>query len=111
MNDIEKNIRRLILAGIGATANSIEQINDFFSGKECEVVDKLAEKGEEIVNKGKEANEELHRKVEQDFDDFCDKHRHSERKIDISAMTAQERAELLEQLQNFKEDEAGADEE
>lgn len=110
MGDFEKNLKRLVLAGIGATANSLEQINDFFAGKDCEVIDKLAQKGEEIVNKGKEANEELHRQVEKDFDEFCDKHRHTERKVDISSMTAEERAQLLEQLQNFKEDEVGSDE-
>ena len=110
MNDVEKNIRRLILAGIGAAANSVEQVTAFFEGKECEAVDKLAAKGEEIVSMGKEANEELHRQVEQNFDEFCDKHRHSERKIDIASMSAEERAALLEQLQNFKEAEESADE-
>lgn len=111
MNDIEKNIRRLILAGIGAAANSVEQVNAFFEGRECEAVDKLAAKGEEIVTKGKEANEELHRQVEKDFDDFCDRHRHSERKIDIASMSAEERAALLEQLQNFKEADESSNEE
>ena len=103
MNNFEKNIRRLVLAGIGATANSLEQVNDFLTGKNCEIIDKFAEKGERIVNAGRETNEELHRQVEKDIEDFCEKAQQSESKIDLSAMSAEERAELLRQLQSFEE--------
>lgn len=105
MGDFEKGLKRLALAGIGAAAKGYDDVTDFFEGKECKVLDDLAERGRKVIDDGKEANEELHHKFEDKFDEFYDKHRHSKKEVDIDAMTDEERAELLEKLQNYKKEE------
>lgn len=102
MSKIEENLKRLTLAGIGAVAKGVERVDDFFDGKGNDTLDNLVKKGKEIVQDGKEANEELQHKVEQKFDEFCDSHRASKRKIDVESLTPEERADLLRRLQELE---------
>ena len=56
MDSITKEIRKLLLAGLGAAAESKER-----GGK---LLEELAEKGEETLQRGKVANEELKRSIQ-----------------------------------------------
>ncbi|MCD8068039.1 MAG: hypothetical protein LUE87_03965 [Lachnospiraceae bacterium] len=76
---ITKGIRKILLAGIGAAAITAE--------KSEELLDKLAAKGEQAVEQGRAANEELkHNAKPKDIDAFLD------------SMTPEQMEELKEKI-------------
>ena len=57
MDSIKKEVRKLLMAGLGAAAEGVE--------KGDALLEKLAEKGEETLKQGKIKNEELKRTVKE----------------------------------------------
>ena len=55
MNNFSEDLKKVLLAGIGAVATTIEKSKD--------VVDELVKKGELTVEQGKALNEELKHKI------------------------------------------------
>lgn len=60
-NTIGDDLKKILLAGLGAVAVSVE--------KSKELVDKLARKGEITWEQGKELNEELTRRMKKTFEE------------------------------------------
>lgn len=83
---VSEDMKKIMLAGIGAVATTVEKSQD--------LVDKLIEKGELTVEQGKAINEELKRKKKSD---------NLEQKQQTEKATA-----IIEQLENLSEEELAA---
>lgn len=100
-NIFGEELKKIVLAGIGAVAVSAE--------KSKEVVDELIKKGEVTVEQGKILNEELKRKIsektkevkEENKDDKSDKV--SEVLDELSKMTPEELEKIKAKLQDDEE--------
>ena len=102
MDSIKKEVRKLLMAGLGAAAEGVE--------KGDALLEKLAEKGEETLKQGKIKNEELKRTVKEALkgDKEADSVFESVKKMSaeqIQALTA--RIEEVEQGLNEEEPEDG----
>lgn len=89
--DLNEDIRKIFLAGIGAVAVTYEKSKD--------LVDSLIEKGELTVEQGKIINEELKRKVQK----TSDKHATEDLKRKIQGMSQDQIAELKKMLADLDE--------
>lgn len=96
MNLENFDLRKLIVAGIGAVSLGADKAEELFA--EC------LKRGEKTVAQGKELNEELKRKsknIEQNVVSLCnDKLSH---KIDVESMSDDDREALLNKLLAMKE--------
>ena len=101
MCEKENPLKRITLAGIGAVAKGVEQVDEFINGKGRECMDTLVEKGRAVVQEGKEANA----KLEQKWNNFCKACR-DKMKINPEDLTPEERAELLAKLQQMADADA-----
>ena len=83
---ISEDMKKIMLAGIGAVATTVEKSQD--------LVDKLIEKGELTVEQGKAINEELKRK---------------KKSTDLEQKQQMEKAtRIIEQLESLNEEELAA---
>ena len=89
--DLNEDIRKIFLAGIGAVAVTYEKSKD--------LVDSLIEKGELTVEQGKIINEELKRKVQA----TSDRHAADDLKKKIQAMSKDQITELKQMLADLDE--------
>ncbi len=86
LDDLEKDLYNVALAGIGAIA--------ILSEKACELGKKCAEKGGETLEKGREFNDELIRRGEQ----IAAERKERAKREYVESLSAEERAELRRRL-------------
>ena len=97
--NISGDLKKIVLAGIGAAAVTAE--------KSKEIVDDLVSRGELTVSQGKVLNEELKQKAAEKRKEKGSSSEESEKEIlnKVEKMTPEQRAELkakLEQLDSMK---------
>lgn len=101
LNDLENDLKKILLAGVGAVALTAE--------KSEALVRELVRKGELTVEQGKTLNEELKHKVKEAAADVKAAVTPTP---DVGRMTAEERAELRRKLDELdakeKESDGGA---
>lgn len=100
--DISENLRKLIMAGIGAVSVTAE--------KSQEVLEQLAKKGEEAVGQGKVLNEQLHREVKEAIKESVTvvEQKPTDKESVLSALegfTPEERKEILDKLHHLSKEE------
>ena len=95
MTDLEKLVKDVLLGGVGAVATVAE--------KSGEIAKALVEKGRATVKENQDAAEELKRK----WKEACPVAKQDA--IDVSSLTAEQRAELRRQLDLIEEEERGDD--
>ena len=100
--DVSENIRKLIMAGIGAVSMTAE--------KSQEVLEQLAKKGEEAVNQGKEINEQLRHDVKEAIKENVTvvEQKPADKDSILSALEGlsdEERKEILEKLHSLGKEE------
>lgn len=96
--DINENVRKLILAGIGVVSATAD--------KSQQILDKLAKKGEEAVNQGKILNERLRHDVKEAVMEHVTvvAEEQTDKESILSALdglTPEERLEVLDKLQSL----------
>lgn len=96
--DINDNIRKLILAGIGAVSATTD--------KSQKIIDELSQKGEEVVNQGKVLNERLRHDVKEAVMEHVTvkAEKPTDKESILSALdglTPEERLEVLKKLQGM----------
>lgn len=105
MDSFGENVKKLLLAGIGAVAVTAEKSKD--------LLDEMVEKGELTVEQGKVLNEELKHNIKKAVKEKADADKKDTRADDLSdlldKMTPEQLAALKEQIQK-KEAEDRADE-
>lgn len=95
MSEIGKELKNIILAGIGAVATTAE--------KSESLLKELIKKGELTVEQGKVLNEELKHKVCKT--DSCCKNGEGEKdakQVDVENMTKEERSELKRRIEELE---------
>lgn len=98
-NILGEELKRLVLAGIGAAAVSAE--------KSKEIIDELVKKGEVTVEQGKVLNEELKRKMNEkkkDYEENKNDDKVSEILKEIDKMTPEELSKIKEKLNSHLEE-------
>lgn len=100
--DVSENLRKLILAGIGAVSATAE--------KSQEVLEQLAKKGEEAVGQGKVFNEQLRHEVKKAIKDSVTvvEQKPADKESILGALeglTPAEREEILEKLKAISQEE------
>lgn len=98
MNTLTEELKKLVLAGIGAAAMTAE--------KSKEIIDQLVEKGELTVEQGKVLNEELKHTIKENLS--CAKsNAAADKKLeDMSSEELAKLKEKIEELQKKAADEA-----
>lgn len=99
---ISENIRKLIMAGIGAVSAATEKSQD--------VLEQLAQKGEEAVSQGKVLNEQLRHEVKQAVKEHVTMVERKPADKDgilsaLNSLTPEERQEILDKLQKLSSEE------
>ena len=84
MDELFQSLKNVALAGVGAVAIAGETV--------ANVATDLVRKGEEVVEKAKQANEELRRNRTPDTDDLAEQ---------AAKLTPEEREQLIAQLQEM----------
>ncbi|MBQ8554743.1 MAG: hypothetical protein IJ438_02610 [Clostridia bacterium] len=95
MNDLERIVKGVVYGGIGAAAAIVEKGGD--------IARSLVEKGQETVRNNQDTADDIKRRVKE----FCDKFQ-NEDTIDVSKLSAEQRAELRRQLDQLDAEEAEA---
>ncbi len=97
MDDIRENLKKLMLAGLGAVAVAAE--------KTREAVDGLAKHGEAALEKTKAANEELKRVIKKKVAEAVPHAPQTPEEIDawLDTLTPESRSELYEKLKSRDE--------
>ncbi len=96
--DFTKDIRTLLVAGVGALATSVE--------KSQELLDSLIKKGELTVDEGKVLNEELKRTAKRVHDEQKAKRDEDDDEIDTAKLTTAQKRALRDKLNAELDDEA-----
>lgn len=100
MEKFSDNIKKVILAGIGAVAVTAEKSKD--------LLDEMVEKGELTVEQGKVLNEELKHNIKEKMNTASEKEDNSG--LDISALLNSMTGEQIEELKKkLKEKEQAGD--
>ncbi len=97
-DDLNESMRKVFLAGVGAVVMGAEKSQD--------LLEDLVKKGEEAVEQGKVAGDELTRKVRETTENASDEVLRSK----FRGMTAEQRAEWLARAAKISDD-LGAEEE
>ena len=63
LGNLESDLKKVLLAGIGALATTVEKSKD--------IVDELVKKGEITVEQGKALNEELKHDIQEQKEEIC----------------------------------------
>ena len=87
MESMDNYLRKILAAGVGAAELGYEKLGD--------IIDECVKRGEVTVEKGRALNEELKHKCK---DAVSPDGNDSGKVFDVSALTAEERAKLLEKL-------------
>ena len=106
MSDFGDSVRKLLMAGIGAAALTVE--------KSKELIDSLSVKGEEVAAQGKAAGEDIMRRVSERIDRIAEQLRERKSGGDefddlldlVPGLTAEQKAALLRKLAEAAEAEA-----
>ena len=93
MSDLEKTLKDMLYCGVGAAATVIE--------KGSELAQSLVEKGQKAVEDNRATGEELKRKVKEVYEEA------TRVEVDVTKMTAEQRAELRRQLDMMDADDKG----
>lgn len=94
LSKMSSDLKKIILAGIGAAATSVE--------KSEEMVKNLVSKGELTIEQGKVMNQELRHK-------FHEAEKHA-KAVHVEKMSKEERAELKRQLEEIEAKEQAVEE-
>ena len=76
MDELRENLKKMLLAGVGAAATVVEKsmdVIDDLTKKGAEAVDDLARKGGETVEKGKAAGDDLKTALGKKYEEFMSK--------------------------------------
>lgn len=96
MDGLGDNMKKIVLAGIGAVAVTAEKSKD--------VLDELVKKGELTVEQGKELNEELKHNIKQTLHEKTTVNNDSAEDVEnlLENMTAEQITRLKEKLQQME---------
>ncbi|MBQ8200792.1 MAG: hypothetical protein IJZ74_03375 [Clostridia bacterium] len=95
MNELENIVKSVVYGGIGAAATIVEKGGD--------IARVLVEKGQETIRSNQDTADDIKRRVKE----FCDKFQNDD-VIDVSKLSAAQRAELRRQLDALDAAEAEA---